>query len=408
MVPLWRVIESPETLAACLRVAGDWLAIGVDGREERLLDYPWRNRPIPTLDALIASLLDGGVRRIVLSHWQGAALAVLVRGVESRRAELQLAGGVADLDGMREIRDSGASAVILGEALFNGSIDYEAGLRVLDSARTAERPDGQATVSPRPRARDAARGRRDHAAPHAATPSEEGPAPSTGINRIWLWVGGAVVAVIVLAVAAYFLGWIPGFRSGSPSTALATRGPGPFSPPTATPLASPPAEPAGDGTTATIETKLGNIVMEIYNESAPVAAQNFINLADAGYYNSSSSIGSCPDFVIQGGDPNGDGSGGPGYTIPDEPVVGDYTRGMVAMARTSAPNSQGSQFFICLDDVTDQLAGAADYVVFGKVTSGMDVVDAIAAGPSGGGQEGKALDPVAMDRVTVQQPSASY
>ncbi len=137
VVPVWRVIESPETLEACLRVAGDWLAIGVDGREERLLDYPWRNRPIPTLDALIASLLDGGVRRIVLSHWQGAALAVLVRGVESRRAELQLAGGVADLDGMREIRDSGASAVILGEALFNGSIDYEAGLRVLDSARTA-------------------------------------------------------------------------------------------------------------------------------------------------------------------------------------------------------------------------------------------------------------------------------
>ena len=238
-------------------------------------------------------------------------------------------------------------------------------------------------------------------------PQKNGPAPSTGINRLWLWVGGAVVAVIVLAVAAYFLGWIPGLRSGSPSTALATRGPGPFNPPSATPLASPPATPAGDGTTVTIETKLGNIVMEIYNESAPVAAQNFTNLVDAGYYNTLNFHRIIPGFVIQGGDPNGDGSGGPGYTIPDEPVVGDYSRGMVAMARTSAPNSQGSQFFICLDDVTDQLAGG-DYVVFGKVTSGMEVVDAIAAGPSGGGQEGKALDPVAMDRVTVQQPSASY
>src|SRR5262249_42253403 len=70
VVPIWRVVESPETLAACLRVAGDWLAVGVDGRADRLADYPWRNRPIPTLDDLIANLLDGGVRRIVLSHWQ--------------------------------------------------------------------------------------------------------------------------------------------------------------------------------------------------------------------------------------------------------------------------------------------------------------------------------------------------
>ena len=236
-------------------------------------------------------------------------------------------------------------------------------------------------------------------------PQKKAPAP-TGINRIWLLVGGAAVAVIVLAVAAYFLGWIPGFRSGSPSTALATRGPGPFSPPSATPLASPPATPVGDGTTVTIETNLGNIVMEIYNESAPVAAENFTNLVEAGYYNTLVFHRIIPGFVIQGGDPKGDGSGGPGYTIPDEPVVGDYSRGMVAMARTSAPDSQGSQFFICLDDVTDQLSGGG-YVVFGKVTSGMEIADQIASGPSSGGQEGKALDPVTMERVTVQPPSGS-
>jgi phosphoribosylformimino-5-aminoimidazole carboxamide ribotide isomerase len=137
VVPVWRVVESPETLEACLRVAGDWLAIGVDGREERLRDYPWRTRPIPTLDALIGSLLEAGVRRIVLSHWQGAALAVLVRAVDSRRAELQLAGGVTDIDGIQELRASGVSAVILGEALFNGSIDYGAALRVFDSLSAA-------------------------------------------------------------------------------------------------------------------------------------------------------------------------------------------------------------------------------------------------------------------------------
>jgi len=241
-----------------------------------------------------------------------------------------------------------------------------------------------------------------------ARPQKKGPAPSTGINRVWLWVGGAVVAVAVLAVAAYFLGWIPGLRSGSANTAVATRGPGPFNPPSATPLASPPTEPAGDGTTVTIETKLGNIVMEIYNESAPVAAQNFTNLASAGYYNTLVFHRIMPGFVIQGGDPNGNGSGGPGYTIPDEPVVGEYGRGIVAMARTSQPNSQGSQFFIVLDDAAAASLDGGKYVIFGKVTSGMEIADQIAAGASSGGQESQALNPVAMDRVTVQPPSASY
>lgn len=240
---------------------------------------------------------------------------------------------------------------------------------------------------------------------------KKSPAPSSGINRTWLWIGGAVVAIVVLAVVAYFLGWIPGLRSGTgstPGTAIATRGPGPFNPPTATPMANPPAEPAGDGTTVTIETKLGNMVMEIYNQSAPVAAQNFTNLASAGYYNTLVFHRIMPGFVIQGGDPNGNGSGGPGYTIPDEPVVGQYARGTVAMARTSQPNSQGSQFFIVLDDAAATSLDGGGYDIFGKVTSGMEVADQIAAGASTGGQESTALNPVAMDRVTVQQPSASY
>ena len=135
VVPIWRVAESPATLEACLRVAGDWLAVGVDGREERLADYPWRNRPTPTLEGLIGGLLDAGVRRIVLSHWQSARIPALIRAVETRRAELQLAGGVIDIEGLRDLRHSGASAVILGEALFNGSIDYAAALTVLDGVQ---------------------------------------------------------------------------------------------------------------------------------------------------------------------------------------------------------------------------------------------------------------------------------
>jgi len=138
VVPVWRVVESPEALAACLRVAGDWLAVGVDGREERLADYPWRGRPAPTLADLIENLLNGGVRRIVLSHWQRDNLAPLVSIAGARRAELQLAGGVADLDSLLELRESGVAGVIVGEALFNGAIDYAAALHLLAGIRAGE------------------------------------------------------------------------------------------------------------------------------------------------------------------------------------------------------------------------------------------------------------------------------
>jgi cyclophilin family peptidyl-prolyl cis-trans isomerase len=224
------------------------------------------------------------------------------------------------------------------------------------------------------------------------------------LNRVWLWLGAGAAVIAVLVVLPFVLGWLPGGSGGASPSPLATRGAGPFEPPTATPLASPQAEPAGDGTTVTIETSLGNIVMEIYNQSAPVAAENFTNLVDAGYYNTLVFHRIVPDFVIQGGDPEGTGGGGPGYTIQDEPVVGDYTRGIVAMARTSAPNSQGSQFFIVLDDLTQRLPESGGYVIFGRVTSGMEVADQIAAGPNSGEPNNAALDPVTMERVTVQRP----
>ena len=178
-------------------------------------------------------------------------------------------------------------------------------------------------------------------------------------NRTWWILGGAAIA-LVLAVLVYIYGFTGNSSGASPAPTgqvavpLGSVGPtvipGAVHAPSATPLASPPAQPAGDGTSALIQTTMGSIVFDIYNQSAPVASENFIDLANANFYNGLDFHRIVPGFVIQGGDPNGDGSGGPGYTIPDEPVVGDYTRGIVAMARTSAANSQGSQFFIVLDD----------------------------------------------------------
>ena len=186
----------------------------------------------------------------------------------------------------------------------------------------------------------------------------------------------------------------------APATPVA---PTPFvpKPPTATPLASTPAEPAGDGTRAVIETEKGDIVVELFTDSAPVAAQNFANLAAGGYYDGTPFHRISPGFVIQGGDPGGDGTGGPGYTFTDEPFAGDYERGMVAMAN-GGPNTNGSQFFIVMSDLRGQLA--KDYTVFGRVVSGMDVAETIVNGPRGGLKNDQALEPVRIVRVTLEKP----
>jgi peptidyl-prolyl cis-trans isomerase B (cyclophilin B) len=211
----------------------------------------------------------------------------------------------------------------------------------------------------------------------------------TACSSPWIGSLATLIAVALLAVAC-----------GSAATKPTMR------PPSATPMANLPSEPVSSGVTATIETDQGNIVIEVYDGSSPVAAQNFVNLASAGYYDGTTFHRLVPGFVIQGGDPKGDGTGGPGYTIQDEQVVGNYVRGSVAMARTAERNSAGSQFFIVLDDsVVGRLARS--YAIFGEVVSGMDVVDKIAAMPNGGPPANKATNPVVMKHVTVQHPSAS-
>jgi len=123
------VADRPDDLRSCLDVAGDWLAIGLDPRPERLAAFPWRRATPPTVERLVGELVGAGVARFVLSH--GGAEPDLARTrdlVRSYDAEILVAGGVRDLDGLRRLRDTGVAGVILGEVLLSGAIDYPAAL----------------------------------------------------------------------------------------------------------------------------------------------------------------------------------------------------------------------------------------------------------------------------------------
>jgi peptidyl-prolyl cis-trans isomerase B (cyclophilin B) len=175
----------------------------------------------------------------------------------------------------------------------------------------------------------------------------------------------------------------------------------PLGPPAATPNPVALEVPAGDGTAVRLTTELGDVVIGLFNESAPVAAENFLNLAQAGFYDGVGFHRAVPGFVLQGGDPDGTGTGGPGYTIPDEEVVGQYERGIVAMARTQEPDSQGSQFFIVLDDQAEAaLEAFRTYAIFGRVVEGMDVIDAIVEAREPADQ---IPDPVRIVSTSVEQ-----
>lgn len=127
---------------------------------------------------------------------------------------------------------------------------------------------------------------------------------------------------------------------------------------------------------AIITTSKGVIEFELYGDKAPKSVSNFVYLAENKYYDGLTFHRVEPGFVIQGGDPKGNGTGGPGYEFPDEPVQGDYLAGTVAMAN-AGPNTNGSQFFICLDDLPTL---PKNYNLFGQVTAGMEVVKNIAIG----------------------------
>jgi cyclophilin family peptidyl-prolyl cis-trans isomerase len=163
--------------------------------------------------------------------------------------------------------------------------------------------------------------------------------------------------------------------------------------------------------------KGGEIVIKFYPQDAPLSVANFIKLAKKGFYDGLTFHRVVPGFVAQGGDPNGDGSGGPGYTIKGEFTENGvnnpqtHVKGAVAMARTNDPDSAGSQLYICLD-AQPSLDGK--YAVFGQVVSGMDLVEQIQVGDKmekvsivGGASKKPAATPTAEATPTVVSTPAN-
>src|ERR1700758_5569329 len=149
-------------------------------------------------------------------------------------------------------------------------------------------------------------------------------------------------------------------------------------------------------TTATLHTNHGAIALELFDDDAPKTVENFVALARDGFYDGVIFHRVIPDFMIQGGDPTGTGSGGPGYTFEDEFNDHPVERGALAMAN-AGPNTNGSQFFIVTADACPWLDGK--HTVFGRVTGGMDFVDAISKVDTGPGDRPR--DDVRIESVTL-------
>jgi len=123
------VADDHATLRACIEVAGDWLAVGLDPRPERFAEYPWKRLPRPSFDDVTAELVGLGVRRFVLSHGGGTPDPGLVeRLVHDLDVEVVIAGGVTDLAGIFRLRDAGVTGILLGEVLLSGRIEYPAAM----------------------------------------------------------------------------------------------------------------------------------------------------------------------------------------------------------------------------------------------------------------------------------------
>jgi len=148
--------------------------------------------------------------------------------------------------------------------------------------------------------------------------------------------------------------------------------------------------------TATIETTVGTMTLELFASEAPKTVNNFVVLARDGFYDGVIFHRVIKGFMIQGGDPQGTGMGGPGYRFADEPVKRPYTRGTLAMAN-AGPNTNGSQFFIMHQDYPLP----PQYTIFGQLLSGEDVLDKIATTPTN--RQDRPTTPITISKVTITE-----
>ncbi|MEA2384328.1 MAG: peptidyl-prolyl cis-trans isomerase [Solirubrobacteraceae bacterium] len=152
--------------------------------------------------------------------------------------------------------------------------------------------------------------------------------------------------------------------------------------------------------TATMKTSEGDIVLELFDEDAPKTVSNFKQLASQGFYDGLIFHRVIPDFMIQGGCPEGTGTGGPGYTFEDEINDHKIVKGALAMAN-AGPNTNGSQFFIVTTDEAPWLDGK--HTVFGEVREGMDVVDRIGTTKTDG--RDRPVEPMGIETIQMEQPT---
>ena len=171
--------------------------------------------------------------------------------------------------------------------------------------------------------------------------------------------------------------------------------------------ASPPATTIDTSKTytANIDTSAGMITLDLFAEEAPLTVNNFIFLAGEGYYEDCQFHRVIKDFMIQGGCPKGDGTGGPGYRFQDEPVTRKYVKGTLAMAN-AGPNTNGSQFFIVHGG---DVGLPPNYTIFGKLTGGEEVLDTLANSPVGrsrGGEPSAPTERLVINNITIEESAA--
>ena len=152
-----------------------------------------------------------------------------------------------------------------------------------------------------------------------------------------------------------------------------------------------------------VTTSLGRMTFTLFSEEAPLAVNNFLFLANEGYFDGVTFHRLIPGFMVQGGDPSGTGTGGPGYSFEIEPPQRPYVRGGLAMANKGAPNSNGSQFFIILDDLTEQGRLSPDFTLFGQIKEGhqasFNTLAKIEAVPVGTAADGESSAP--QEEITI-------